>query len=178
MPTQAQLDAARAQAQRTPESTDAHFELAMLYARTCFLEEGWESLKRVQTLDAGYADKVVERYGLATEADPYDLDARFRLAFGYYFQGKKDLAKQEIEHLAALTPQDPWPYNYLGFMVAEQNQLDLAQQHWQRALSLDPNNAVAHYLMGQVHYRQGRFMQAAQALAKAVSLRAGSALKP
>lgn len=177
-PTQAQLDAARAQAQSNPDSAEAHFELAMLYARTCFLEEGWEALKRVNTLDPAYADKVVERFGAVTEADPQDLDSRFRLAFGYYFQGKKELAHQELERLAALAPRDPWPYNYLGFMVAEQNHLDLAQQYWQRALALDAENAVSHYLIGQIHYRQGRFLQAAQALGKAVSLRAGSRLKP
>src|SRR5690349_14361197 len=76
-PTQTQLDAARAQAQANPESADAQFELAMVYARTCFLEEGWEALKRVQVLDAAYADKVVERFGALTEADPNDLDSRF-----------------------------------------------------------------------------------------------------
>jgi tetratricopeptide (TPR) repeat protein len=185
MPTQAELDAARAQAANTPDSADAHFQLAMLYARTCFLEQGWEELKRVNVIDPAYADKVVARYaplaptgplvGAATAADP---GAYFRLAFGYYFQNKKDLARQTFAQYVGLAPDDPWGYDYLGFLYAEQNQLDAALQLWQKAVALDPNNAVAHYLIGQVFYRQGHFIQAAQSLTTAVRLRASSPLHP
>lgn len=177
-PTQAQLDAAREQATRLPESPEAQFELAMHYARTPYLEQGWEVLKRVNALDPAYADKVVAKYEPAIVADPAQVEARFRLAFAYYFQGKKELAREQMERVVALSPQDPWGYNYLGFLVAEQNQLDEAYRLWQQALAIDPNNAVAHYLVGQVYYRQGKFMQAAASLANALKSRNSSGLKP
>jgi tetratricopeptide (TPR) repeat protein len=179
-PTQAELDAVRTRATQAPENPDAQFDLAMAYARTPFLEDGWEALKRCNALDPAYADKVVARYEGAIAADPADAEAHFRLAFGYYFQNKKDLARAQLEQVVALTPQDAWAYDYLGFLVAEQtpNQLDEAFKIWQKALAIDPNNAVAHYLIGQVYYRQGKFMQAAASLANALRLRSSSGLRP
>jgi tetratricopeptide (TPR) repeat protein len=177
-PTQAELDACRQQAVQAPESPDAHFELAMAYARTPFLEQGWEALKRVNTLDPAYADKAVAKYEAALHADPTDAEASFRLAFAYYFQNKKDVARQQMERTVALAPQDPWAYNYLGFLIAEAGQIDEAARIWQQALAIDPNNAVTHYLIGQVYYRQGKFMQAAGSLANALKLRSTSGLKP
>jgi tetratricopeptide (TPR) repeat protein len=177
-PTQAQLDAAREQAAKLPDSPQAQFELAMQYARTPYLEQGWEVLKRVNALDPSYADKVVAQYEPAIVADPTNVEARFRLAFAYYFQGKKELAQAQMAQVVALAPQDPWGYNYLGFLLADQNQIDQAAKVWQQALALDPNNAVSHYLMGQVYYRQGKFMQAAASLANAVKSRSSSGLRP
>ncbi|MFP5503668.1 MAG: tetratricopeptide repeat protein [Candidatus Sericytochromatia bacterium] len=176
--TQQELDAARATAARSPHSPDAQFELAMAYARTSYLEHGWEALKRVNELDAGYAAKVVERYEARLAAHPEDADALFRLGFGYYFQDRKALAMRQFEKLIAIRPDDPWAHNYMGFLQAEAGRLDQALVHWQKALTLDQDNAVAHYLIGQIHYRQGRLLQAAQSLGQAVRLRAASALKP
>lgn len=178
--TQADLDAARARVTQTPDSADAQFELAMAYARTPYLEQGWEALKRVNALDPGYADKAVAKYEAAIAADPSDVEAHFRLAFAYYFQNKKDEARAQMEQVVALAPQDPWGYDYLGFLIAEQNQsqLDEPTKLWQKALELDPNNAVAHYLLGQVYYRQGKFLQAAAAIGSALKARASSGLSP
>lgn len=176
--TQTHLEAARQAVAQHPDSPEAHFELAMAFARTAYLEQGWESLKRIQELDPGFASKVVERYEARVVEAPQDPEARFRLAFGYYFLDKKDQALGQIEQLIALRPQDPWGYNYKGFLLAEQNRIDEAYQQWQRALTLDQDNAVTHYLIGQVHYRQGRFLQATKAIAQALRLRATSPLKP
>ena len=178
MPTQVELDAARTQVERAPDSPDAQFELAMAYARTPFLEQGWEALKRVNTLDPAYAEKAVARYEAATTANPDDAEATFRLAFAYYFMNKKEQAVHHMQRVVALAPQDAWGYNYLGFLIAEQNRLDEAAKLWQQALAIDPNNAVAHYLMGQYFYRQGKFMQAAASLANAVKSRNSSGLRP
>lgn len=176
--SQATLDAARRQVAETPHSADAHFELAMNYARTPFLEEGWAALKQVQVIDPVYAAKAVSRYEALIHANPQDTEAHFRLAFAYYFQGDKPQARRQLEQIIAITPVDPWAYNYLGFLQAEAGQLEQATANWQRALGYDPDNAVAHYLIGQAFYRQGRFMQAASSLATALRLRAGTALKP
>lgn len=177
-PTQTELDAAREQAAKLPDSPTAQFELAMRYARTPYLEEGWEVLKRVNALDPAYADKLVAHYEPLIEAEPANVEARFRLAFAYYFQGKRELAQAQLNQVVALSPQDPWGYNYLGLLLAEQNQIDQAAKVWQQAIALDPNNAVSHYLMGQVYYRQGKFMQAAASLASAVKSRASTGLRP
>jgi tetratricopeptide (TPR) repeat protein len=178
--TQADLDAARTRVTQSPDSADAQFDLAMAYARTPFLEQGWEALKRVNALDPAYADKAVAKYEAAVAANPADPEAHFRLAFGYYFQNKKDQARAQMEQVVAIAPQDPWGYDYLGFLVAEQNQtqLDEAAKLWQKALEMDPNNAVAHYLIGQVYYRQGKFMQAAGEIASALKARTSSGLSP
>jgi tetratricopeptide (TPR) repeat protein len=178
VPTQSELDALRAQAAAHADSADAQFELAMAYARTPYLEAGWEALKRVNTLDPTFADKVVSRLEPKVALEPADAESRFRLAFAYYFQGKKELARAQFEQLVALTPRDPWAYDYLGFLQAEANLVDEAYKTWQQALTIDPNNAVAHYLVGQIYYRQGKFLQAAGEIANALKLRSTSGLQP
>lgn len=174
--SQSELAALASRAAAAPYSADAQFELAMAYVRTPFLENGWDALQQVTILDPDYASKVVERYGLVIAAHPEDLEARFRLAFGLFFTGRREASRQQLEGLIARAPLDPWVHTYMGFLLNEAAKPDRAAVHWRRALVLDPTNAVAHYLVGQDHYRQGRIQLAAAALATAMKLREASPL--
>ena len=61
------------------------------------------------------------------------------------------------------------PYNYLGYMWAEQNaHLDEAEDAIKRALQMDPDNAAYLDSMGWVQYRQGKYDQALESLNRAI----------
>ncbi len=169
--SQAEIAALVARAAEAPHSADAQFEVAMAFARTPFPERAWEALERVNALDADYAARVMERYGASVEADPADLEARFRLAVGFYFRGRREAARQQLQQIVARAPRNPWGLTYLGWLQTEQGHLDQAISLWQRAISADPKNAMAHWLLGQAHFRKGRSGPAAEALKTAWSLR-------
>lgn len=162
------LERAREAASLAPDDPDMQFELAVAYARSRFVAEGWDVVKRIQMLDPGYAARVVRLYEARVAQAPRDPEARFRLAAGYYFQDRKALARRQLERLVAIRPDDTWAHTYLGYLDAEEGNLQSAQSRWKKALELDRENAIAHYLIGQIHYRQGRLRQADRALSEAL----------
>ena len=75
-------------AEKKPNDPDAHFDLAMAYARTPILERGWDELQKVKALDPGYADKVVTMLEPLALENPDNVEAHWRLAFAYYAKGR------------------------------------------------------------------------------------------
>ncbi len=168
---QAELATLVARAAEAPYSADAQFEVAMAFARTPFPERAWSALERMVALDPEYANRVMERYSALVEADPNDLEARFRLAAGLYFRGRTAAARQQLQQITWRSPQNAWAHTYLGWLQAESSRLDLAIGSWQKALAADPSNVVALWLLGQAHFKKGRAAQASETLKQAQSLR-------
>lgn len=168
---QAELATLVARAAEAPYSADAQFEVAMAYARTPFPERAWSALERMSALDPAFANRVTERYAALVEADPNDLESRFRLAAGLYFRGRPQAARQQLQQITWRSPQNAWAHTYLGWLLAESNRLDLAMNSWQKALAADPTNVVALWLLGQAHFKKGRAAQASETLKQAQSLR-------
>lgn len=182
------------QVDQNPQSPDAHFDLAMGLARTIKLEAGYAELKKVADLDPGYPDKVIAKYKPLVEANPQNLEAHFRLAFGYYFKGfylaeearradpalaptlatqsaeSKAMARTSFQSIVASDPKYVWGYNYLGYMLMEQGELDQAVGLWRQGLAVE-DNAVAHFLLGQVLIRQGNMKDGLQETMTAMRMR-------
>jgi tetratricopeptide (TPR) repeat protein len=172
------VDDARAQVLASPESAAAQLELVVALARSVHYDQAWEALTRLQGLDRDFAVHVADRYEARVVADPTDVDARLRLALGYYFRGDREAARGQLVQAAAIVPADPWIWNYLGFVQLEGNKTDLAIQSWKRALDADPKNALAHHLIGLALFRQGHSHDASEELELAAKLRATGAAKP
>lgn len=169
--TKAELELLNQRVQEQPSNPDAHFDLAMGLARTSKLETAWSEIQKVNDMDRTYADKVISTYESLVKENPSNIEAHFRLAFGYYFKNQKDLARQQFEEILKLDPDYVWAYNYMGFFYAEGNDLAKAMEQWDKAIALHPDNAVAHFLKGQAHYRKGQIKEAASELALAMRLR-------
>lgn len=169
--TKAELELLNQRVQEQPSNPDARFDLAMGLARTSKLESAWAELQKLNDMDRSYSDKVVSTYEPLVKENASNIEARFRLAFGYYFKNQKDLARQQFEEILKLDPNYVWAYNYMGFFYAEGNDLTKAMEQWNKAIALHPDNAVAHFLMGQAHYRKGQLKEAASELALAMRLR-------
>lgn len=175
----AELEELQRRVATEPNSPDAHFDLAMGLGRTVKLESGYAELKRVHELDPTYADKVIARYKPMVDANKQNIEAHFRLAFGYFFKGfglqldadaaKDDAAKAALtaesvtykgmsrasfETILEVDPKYVWAYNYLGFMLGSDGSLEQALAMLKRGLEVE-DNAVGHFLIGQVYFKQG-----------------------
>lgn len=173
-----EVEVLKAAVEKDPNNPDLHFELAIAYSRSSSLEKGWPELQKVDSLDPTYADKVIKKNKAKLKGNPKDTEARYRLAFGYYFKGLKEkddkykaMARSEFESILKIDPKHVWAMNWLGYLYAEENNLDKALELWQRSLAIDPNNPVTHFVLGQGYYRKGEVKKALTEIGKAFELR-------
>ena len=108
----------------------------------------------------------------AQNAEADFLKPRFYVEYGATAQeaGLYDKAAQLFHKAIAMDPANAAePYNYLGYMWAEQNShLDEAEDAIKRALQLDPENGAYLDSMAWVEYRQGKYDQALENLKRAI----------
>jgi tetratricopeptide (TPR) repeat protein len=169
--TQREVDEALNYLKSQSNSAQAHFDLAMLYAKSPNLMEAWDLLKKIPNLDPTFADKMKAQLEPKLLEDPTNENYRFQLAFVYYFQGKKDLSMAQFEELVRLNKQDPWPLNYLAYLKSENNQYAECEKLIDRAAELDKDNAVTYFLRGQLEYQKGNYLGSAKAIATAIRLK-------
>jgi tetratricopeptide (TPR) repeat protein len=100
------------------------------------------------------------------------LKPRFYVEYGAAAEeaGLYDKAAELFHKAIAMDPANAAePYNYLGYMWAEQNShLDEAEDAIKRALQLDPDNGAYLDSMAWVQYRQGKYDQALENLKRAI----------
>lgn len=195
--TPAELQQLEQRVAQEPNNPDAHFDLAMGLARTVKLEDGYAELKKVIALDPDYADKVIAKYTPMVQANKQNVEAFFRLAFGYYFKGlmaqqasdslavtdpakakaasdeavqDKEQAKQAFKSIIANDPKYVWGYNYLGYLLFEDGHINKAMAQWNKADSIE-DNAVAHFMLGQAFIKQGDMKDAVPEITRAMQLR-------
>ena len=108
----------------------------------------------------------------AQNAEADFLKPRFYVEYGAAAQeaGLYDKAAELFHKAIAMDPANAAePYNYLGYMWAEQNShLDEADDAIKRALQLDPENGAYLDSMAWVEYRQGKYDQALENLKRAI----------
>jgi len=100
------------------------------------------------------------------------LKPRFYVEYGAAAEeaGLYDKAAELFHKAIAMDPANAAePYNYLGYMWAEQSShLDEAEDAIKRALQLDPDNGAYLDSMAWVQYRQGKYDQALENLKRAI----------
>ena len=108
----------------------------------------------------------------AQNAEADFLKPRFYVEYGAAAQeaGLYDKAAELFHKAIAMDPANAAePYNYLGYMWAEQNShLDEAEDAIKRALQLDPENGAYLDSLAWVEYRQGKYDQALENLKRAI----------
>ncbi len=108
----------------------------------------------------------------AKNAESDYLKPRFYLDYGAASEqaGLYDKAAELFRQAIAMDPANAAePYNYLGYMWAEQNShLDEAEDAVRRALQLDPDNGAYLDSLGWVQYRQGKHAEAIETLQRAI----------
>ncbi|MFA4858117.1 MAG: hypothetical protein WC901_00160 [Candidatus Margulisiibacteriota bacterium] len=137
-----------------PDSPMAHFDLAITYAYSNRIADGWEELKEVNKLDPKFAPQGLAIFQNKVAQCPNDWKLRYRLAFALYFNGKKLEAIQEFQNILKIVPNDPLSYGYIGLIQGENNEVDPAIQSIKKGLSIDSNVAALHLLLAAAYYKK------------------------
>lgn len=138
-----------------PQDANAHFDLAITYAYTNHIEDGWSELRKTVDLDPSFKQKGLLLYIRKVTESPQDWRLRFRLAFAYYFNDKKKDAVRELKNVLIIYPSNVWAYGYLGLIYGEMGEVDAAMDATKRGLQLDSNVAALHLLLSEGYYKKG-----------------------
>jgi tetratricopeptide (TPR) repeat protein len=130
------------------------------------LADVYEKGKRF--VEAGQAVDDAEKLSTTDEEKAYVCFVRGALLER---QKKYKESEDSFRKAISLNPQDHRALNYLGYMLADQNQrLDEAYTLIQKAVDLDPGNGAYLDSLGWVYFRQGKLAEAESFLVKAVDL--------
>ena len=129
--------------------------MAITYAYTNKIQEGWGLLSNIEKMDPTYKNKAYRTYIQKVNQNPSDWRLRFRLGFAYYFAGKKELAINELKNVLIIDPYNVWAYGYIGLIYGEMNNIDPAIQYIKAGLKIDNLVAALHLLLSQAYYKKG-----------------------
>lgn len=144
----------------SPNSAEAHFELAMVYAYTGYIEEGWDELKRVNEIDKNYAPTVVTKYESLTKAEPNNWKYKFKLAFGYYFVNQKEKGQEQFQKILDQHPDNIWAMGFLAFLKGESGDIADAIVLTKKAIAMEPTAPALHFLLGTAYIKKGDYLSA------------------
>lgn len=140
---------------QNPNDPEAHFDLAITYAYTNHIQEGWDELKKVHEIDPTFRERALKLYIKKVTENPADWKLRFRLAFVYFANEKKDLAINELENVLILDPYNVFAYGYIALAYGEMGEVDKAMEVCKKGLAIDSQVAALHLLLSQGYYKKG-----------------------
>jgi tetratricopeptide (TPR) repeat protein len=153
-----------ASVEAAPNDPYTRFDLAITYAYTNKIQEGWEELKKVNELNKKFAPAALEMYTKQVQKTPNDWKLRFRLAFALYFNEKKMDAIKEMEYISNMEPkEDPkriWAYAYMSLIYGEEDKVSIAIDYAKKALKIDSNVAAIHMLLASGYSKKGKSWEA------------------
>ncbi|MBT6121381.1 hypothetical protein HOH45_07965 [bacterium] len=158
IPTDLQEDVGIFEKQYEVNPTDnTRFDLAMAYAYTGQIIKGWKLLKKVSP---EYAEVVVDMQSKLVKQEPEDWKHHFKLAFGQFFKGDKEIAQKSFLKVLELDPKNVWAMGYYALLEGEKGENSSAITWCKKALEIEPNATGIHFLKAEGHRRQGDFMKA------------------
>lgn len=146
----------------------AHFDLAITYAYTNHVEEGWNELKKVHELDKNFAREALGIYRDAVIYDPNNWKLHFRYAFALYFNDMRSEAIAELKRVLELDRKNVWAYGYIGLLFGEMGKIDTGISWINKGLKIDSDVAALHMLLSSAYYKKdnswGGFWEGVEAL--------------
>jgi tetratricopeptide (TPR) repeat protein len=145
----------KAKVKADPNDPLAHFNLAITYAYTNNIQDGWSQLKKVNDLDPSFKKKAMDIFIRKVIADPGNWRLRFRLAFAYYFNDQKENTIQELKNVLIIDPYNVWAYGYISLIYGEMDEVDQGMHYVKKGLKIDSNVAALHLLLSEAYYKKG-----------------------
>ena len=150
-----ELAAKQAALKANPGDAHAHFDLAITYAYTNHIQDGWIQLKKTVEVDPKFREKGLLLYIKKVTENPNDWRLRFRLAFAYYFNDEKKDTVRELKNVLILYPTNVWAYGYLSLIYGEMGEIDTAMDFAKKGIAIDSNVAALHLLLSEGYYKKG-----------------------
>ncbi|MFH1541633.1 MAG: hypothetical protein ABIE84_00890, partial [bacterium] len=142
-------------AKANPTDTQVQFELAITYGYTNNLIDGMNQLKKVNELDPTFKEKALPLYINKVNESPNDWRLRFRLAFAYYFNDRREEAIREFNNVLILDPYNVWAYGYIALLYGDLGEVDKAMATVRKGLAIDNRVAALHLLLGEGYIKKG-----------------------
>jgi tetratricopeptide (TPR) repeat protein len=140
---------------KNPNDPNAHFDLAITYAYSNYIQEGWNELRKVHEIDPTFRERALILYIKKVTESPSDWKLRFRLAFAYFANGEKELAIKELNNVLIIDPYNVFAYGYISLIYGEMGDIDKAIEVCKKGLEIDSQVAALHLLLSQGYYRKG-----------------------
>ncbi|OLT38450.1 hypothetical protein BJF79_26805 [Actinomadura sp. CNU-125] len=112
---------------------------------------------------AGHSREAIAAFENALERNPDAVFVHRRLAWAYYFMGKRSPACDAAERALALAPDDHEAHAVMTLILLQYRATDEARKHAERALELAPERELAHWVHGLALAKSGRHRAAAEA---------------
>ncbi len=130
-----------------------------------------EAITRQATIDADFNDGVrlmgekqlpaaAAAFAKILDLKPDSAKAHARLGTLNGMLGKDDLAEKNLRLAGAEDPNDPYPFNMLGWMAYVKNRPAAAVPEYLKALDIDPANDAVLYRLGLAYLRLERWPEA------------------
>ena len=154
--------------EKNPTSNKSCFDLAMVYAYTGAMEEGFAILKKV---DPDYAQQVLLESQLTLKKNSELWRPYFRQAFAYYFLERSDDAVASFKNVIKNDEGNVWAMLFIAFIRGEQGDLDEALKWTKRANKIEPDAAAGHFMLGEIYRRKHRYILATSHFIKCMHFR-------
>ncbi|MFC2152737.1 tetratricopeptide repeat protein [Bacteroidota bacterium] len=147
------------------QSSDAHLWLGISYLgqmqNASFMEQGI------------YSGKALDNYKKAIEIDPYNIEARIRLA-NYYINapsiagGSVKRAKEQAEEIIKYSPSEG--QKLMAEIYLKEGKIDLALEMYNELIKNEPNNTGLYYQLGMIYQKTKNFEEAFNTFEKALEI--------
>ena len=113
---------------------------------------------------------AIEKYDLAAEFDPDNVETYYWRGTAYMKQGMLAEAERDLEKSVQQNPRHFESYRWLDWVLARQGKWDTILEYWNRFLDLEPNHARAYLERGDTFYHKGDLKSALRDAEKACEL--------
>ncbi len=151
---QKEINEKKAAVLKKTNDPNAHFDLAITYAYTNQIQAGWDELRKVNEIDPNYKNYAQNVYVKKVIDKPDDWRLRFRLAFAFYFAGRKTEAIRELENVLLLDPYNVFACGYISLIYGEMDQIDKSIEYARKGIKIDYQVAALHLLLAEGYYKK------------------------
>ena len=157
------------------QDANVQFGMAMAYSYTGFIQEGFNKIASIPSIDPTFKSLVVDKYLKKTELNPNNWLHHWYLAFAFYVNERKDEALVEFQKVINLVP-DPsikgWAWGYIAYIYGERKDWPRAMTAINNAIKLEPDGSGLYFAKGLALKETGDTVGAAGALVMAGTLQA------
>ena len=153
------------------------FDLAMNYAYTGFLQEGFAELSALNKADSQYNKKILEDTSKELAIATGNWKTNFYYAFALYFNDRKDEAKDYFYKVVELSPEKSvkgWALGYIAYIYGEKKDWRTALKIIEDAIRYEPDGVGLYLAKGYGQQQVGDYFGLTGTLIKVGSLQASS----
>lgn len=166
-----------AAAQTNTSDPRVRFDLAMSYAYTGFLQEGFAELSALNKADSQYNKKILADVTKELAVATGDWKTNFYYAFALYFNDRKDEAKEYFYKVVELSPERSvkgWALGYIAYIYGEKKDWKTALKIIEDAIRYEPDGVALFLAKGYGQQQVGDYFGLTGTLIKVGSMQASS----